>query len=244
MVRYRIYHPDDAPSSPSRRSALVSLAADARDEVGDVSLEGDPSVIELARKIVADYPEGLISTFWLTRISPEKLQRGMSSPVFRPFSPELVSGAEVFTRRAPPALQGEAQAQSFTWRFATDLLAHLPLLEASEAEKRAWYLSRLEYDLWGFLHWRPGLPSSEAAAQAIASGLAERIARERQRLARGGDPARKQPGFVPLIKDTVTEQEALALARAFVDAFEAASLDDPAALAADLRRRVQALKLA
>ncbi|HZS41090.1 MAG TPA: hypothetical protein VFF06_29880 [Polyangia bacterium] len=243
MVRYRIHHPDDAPSSPTRRSALISLAADARDEVGDVSLEGDQSVIELARKIVADYPEGLISTFWLTRISPEKLQWGMSSPVFRPFHPELVSGAEVFARRAPPALQGEAQAQSFTWQLATDLHAHLPLLEASNAEKRAWYLSRLEYDLWGFQHWRPGLPSSESAAAAIAHGLAERIASERKRLARGGDPARNQPGFVPLIKDTVTEQEALALARAFVDAFEAASLDDPAALAADLRRRVQALKL-
>ncbi len=242
MVRYRIYHPDDAPSSPNRRSAVIDVAADARDETADVTLEGDASVIALARALVADWPEGIVSTQWLTRVSPDRLKRAMSGPVFKRFTPELVSGEDVFTRRKPPALHGDAQALSFTQRFATDLLTSLPLLETTN-ESREWFLSRLEYDLWGFQHWRPGLPSSESAAAAIARGLAEEIASERKRLARGGDPARKEPGYTPLIKDSVTEAEALALARAFVAAFEAASLDDPAALAADLRRRVLDLRL-
>lgn len=243
MVRYRIYHPDDAPSSPNPRSALITVAADARDETADVTVEGDESVIALARERIDRMPGSVVSSHWLTRVSPEELRDATTSSALHPFRPELVSGEDAFTRRAPPALRGEAQTRSFTGYFALDLVADLLLLDRLSDETRAWYLHRLEYDLWGFMHWRRRMPSSERAAAEIARGLAEKIASERKRLARGRDPARKQPDYTPLIKETVTEEEALSLARAFVAAFEAASLEDPAALAADLRRRVQALHL-
>lgn len=244
MVRYRIYHPDDAPSSPNPRSALITVAADARDEMADVTVEGDESVIALARERIARMPGSVVSSHWLTRVTPQELRAATtSSAALLPFRAELVSGEDAFTRRAPPALRGEAQTGSFTEYFAMDLITDLPLLDTLSAEIRDWYLNRLEYDLWGFMHWRRRMPSSERAAAEIARGLAEEIASERERLARGGVPVGKQPGYTPLIKETVTEEEALSLARAFVAAFEAASLEDPAALAADLRRRVQALHL-
>src|SRR5262249_48084617 len=92
MVRYRIYHPDDAPSSPNPRTALIAIASDARDEMGEVTMEGDASVIERVRAMIAERPGGPASVHWLTRATPIEMRYGTTIPMFLAFRPELVSG--------------------------------------------------------------------------------------------------------------------------------------------------------
>jgi hypothetical protein len=245
VLQYRIYHPDDAPSSPDRRSALVSLQATYYDRPGPVTLEGDATVIRRALEAVLFGPDGILSTAWLTRIHPAELQRGMRSGTFAPFRPELVAGAEVFQHRAPPLLQGDDLAHGFVETFATDLVYGTSRPERMSPEERERELRRLNAKIWDWQHWRPTQASSESAAVTLARRLPEQIVREQARYARRPRPAAGAESVrnPPLVESPVTESQALALARALVAAYEAARLDDPGALPDDLRRRVQDLNL-
>jgi hypothetical protein len=101
-------------------------------------------------------------------------------------------------------------------------------------------LGSLNDEIWAWQHWRGAFASADLAAAALAPGLLTELAswhKRKQRLARN-------PGYVMLVPDSVSPAQSMELARAFAGAFDAAKLDAPGELAADLRQRVAALHLA
>lgn len=163
----------------------------------------------------------------------------MQRPEMAAFKPEIVAGAEVLSQYRPEAPTIDLPKLAFI--FTCWLLADLPRPSTPPS-----------YDELGVLHgvvevqakwtsWRSLSTSAGEAAELLAPALDGEYRREVQRLHGFGGLA-DGPRLVPL---RLAEGEALALARVFVEVFDAAVPDERGGrpVLEQMRARMEALGL-
>jgi hypothetical protein len=172
--------------------------------------------------------------------TPIDLSIAMRHKVMQEFEPQLITGEDVLTRRAPPSRTTEQLTEDLAARFVGWLIAFLPRQVDPRSYEGEHFLGAVKETLFEWSYWRPEQGHPERAAEALSKSLIREFDEEVKRLR---DIYEKRPPRDRLVPPTLSPEDALALARAFVDSFDAAKPEESMALVEALRARIDALGL-
>ncbi|MGN6109092.1 MAG: hypothetical protein ACTHU0_28560 [Kofleriaceae bacterium] len=218
MIRYQLSW-SDTTRGPSELS--LWLEVEYRDQPALLQLSGGAAMVAEVLRAFEDAKGPRESSLDALRpMDAIDLSSAMRCWAIEPFSPRLVEGEEVLSRRSPPSMTTEELTVSFGESFALKLLAGLS--EPAPFRSYQWEIlvGHLEGALYQWSFWRPAFATVEQAARALAPPLADELARELVRLR---DLYERTPLERRLVPPTLQPEQAVALASVFVRELDAAA---------------------
>lgn len=238
MIRYQLSW-SDTTRGPSELE--LWLEVEYRDQPAKLQLSGGAAMVAEVLRAFEDVR--ITRGRRLDALRPMNatdLSCAMRCWAIAPFSPRLVEGEEVLSRRSPPSMTTDELTDSFGESFALWLLAGLS--EPAPFRSYEWEIlvGHLEGTLYQWSFWRPAFATVEQAARALAPPLAAELARELVRLR---DLYERTPLDRRLVPPTLRPEQAVAIASVFVRELDAAGEGYEAAKALIPRLHEQLLAL-